>query len=295
MGRGLPARALPSPAPRCCRADCAGDPQPKRGTPRQGTWHPPKDNSGQAAGRSALQSHAGAGTTALRLRECLLTNWEGPRYIMRGQRLGSCERAACWHPAQPKSALPAQSRRGNPQILHLPLLEVPELCALLPGTTGTCGGSPSSPSTLKPLPHGRPAGPARGHRARPDAARGWLRSRRGAAPRRAGRPAEVRQGQRRGCSASQSRLLIPRLAFAKNPGHFEQGRFVKTLPLLTFRNNNNRKDNKMPAGRVPVALPWLSVCQLSSGLRQPLGQPKTSPASKAPWSLGWVTRDRGDV
>lgn len=142
------------------------------------------------AGAGALQSHAGAGTTALRLRECLLTNWEAPRYIMRGQRLGSCERAACWHPVQPKSALPAQSRRGNPQILHLPLLEVPELCALLPGTTGTCGGSPSSPSA--PLPRGRPAGPARGHRARPDAARGWLRSRRGAAPHRPPRGGQAR-------------------------------------------------------------------------------------------------------
>lgn len=118
----------------------------------------------------------------------------------------------------------------------------------------------------------------------------------GAEQRRAGRPAEVRQGQRRGCSASQSRLLIPRLAFAKNPGHFEQGRFVKTLPSLTFQNNNNRKDNKMPAGRVPGALLWLPVCQPSPGLCQPLGQPKTSPPAPKPlWSLGWVTRDGGGM
>lgn len=63
VGRGLPAQALP--APRWRGADCAGVPQPKRGTSRQGAWHPPKAIPGHcAAGRSG-RSRAALGLAPL--------------------------------------------------------------------------------------------------------------------------------------------------------------------------------------------------------------------------------------
>lgn len=96
-------------------------------------------------------------------------------------------------------------------------------------------------------------------------------------------------GQARTCRAAQlqqRRLLIPRLAFARNPGHFKSGTFAETLPSLTFQNNNNVKDNQLLAGCIPVALPWLSVCPTSAAsphltYANPWGQPETIPCLQA--------------
>lgn len=97
---------------------------------------------------------------------------------------------------------------------------------------------------------------------------GWHRSQ---------HPQEVRQGHV-GHTASAQTILIPRLAFARNPGHCKSGTFAETLPSLTFQNNNNMKDNRLLAGHVPVVLPWLSAASPHCSHASPWGQPETIPA-----------------